>query len=143
MKRALEFAASKIFLVLDQISSSVNLKMKFDGFLYDNYEFVYEILHMTQFNKSEFIDDLLKQSQAGAINKIKLEAARGNDPCIFIGQYYTENVVYRNMFENLLVPPSSHTQTTGGRPQEADGQLSAAGEQSRNANANDPANRET
>jgi len=143
MKRALEFAASKVFVLLDQISSSINLKMKFDGFMYDNYEFVYEILRMTQFNKSEYIEDLLKHSQAGGINKIKLEAARGNDPGMFIGQYYTENVVFRSMLENLIVPPSSHTQTSNGRPPGDESGLSAAGEQSRENNVNDPANRET
>ena len=141
MKRALEFAASKVFVLLDQISNSINLKMKFDGFFYDNYEFVYEILHMTQFNKSEFVDDLLKQSQAGGLVKLKIEAARGNDPCMFIGQHYTENVVFRNILDNLVVPPSSHTQTSSGRPPGDDGNLSEAGEQAREDNTNDPENR--
>jgi hypothetical protein len=142
MKRALENAASKVFVILDQISSAVNLKMKFDGFLYDNYEFVYSILHMNQFNKNEVVDDLLKQSQSGAVNKFALEAARGSDPCTLIGQHYAENVVFREMFDNLMVPPTSHTQSNGGRPKKDEADLTDAGTQSRDDDTNNPENRE-
>jgi hypothetical protein len=141
MKRALENAASKVFVILDQISSAINLKMKYDGYVYDNYEFVYTILHMNQFNKTEMIDDLLKQSQSGAVNKFALEAARGSDPCTLIGQHYTENVVFRDMFDNLTVPPTSHTQSTGGRPQKDETKLTDAGAQSRDDETNNPENR--
>jgi hypothetical protein len=147
MKRSLENAAAKVFIILDQISSAVNLKMKYDGFIYDNYEFVYEILHMNQFNRFEVIDDLLKQSQAGAINKFALEAARGKDPCALIGQHYTENVVFRTMLDDLIVPPSSHTQATttisteGGRPAVDETDLTDAGTQTRDDDENAKENR--
>lgn len=142
MKRALEFAASKVYVILDQISSSINLKMKCDGFIYDYYEFVFRILHMTRFNEIEVQENMLKHSQAGAINKIELEAARGNNPSMLLGQSYTENVVYRSMFENLIVPPSSHTQSSGGRP-ESTGELSESGTQARSNDTNNPDNRAT
>ena len=142
MKRALEYAASKVYVVLDQISSCINLKMKCDGFVYDHYEFVYRILHMTRFNESEVQEDMLKHAQAGAINKIELEAARGNNPSMLLGQAYTENVVYRDMFERLLVPPSSHTTAGGGRPEGDEDSLSESGAQSRADGVNDPANRD-
>ena len=141
MKRALENAASKVFVIFDQISDSVNLKMKYDGYLYDSYEFIYKILHMNKFNESEFIDALLKQTQSGAINKFDLEAARGKDPCMLIGQNYVENVVYRNIFMNLIVPPSSHTQA-GGRPRQNEDNLTDAGTQTREDDTNNPANRD-
>jgi len=134
MKRALEFAASKVYVILDQISSSINLKMKHDGFVHEHYEFVYQMLHMTRFNENDFLENLLKHTQAGAVNKILLEAARGNNPSMLLGQYYTENIVYRSMFEHLLVPPSSHTQSSGGRPTTDEGKLSEAGAQSREDN---------
>lgn len=142
MKRAIEFASSKVFVILDQIASAVNLKMKLDGYYYENYEFVFKLLHITQFNRNDFLDNLLKQSQAGAVNKIEIEAARGNDPSMFIGQHYTENVVFRDMLETLMVPPSSHTQTTGGRPTEDEEDLAESGEQARTNETNDPANRD-
>lgn len=142
MKRALEFAASKVYVILDQISSAINLKMKHDGFIHDHYEFVFQILHMTRFNEIEVLENMLKHTQAGAVNKIALEAARGNNPSMLLGQHYTENVVYRSMFEHLLVPPSSHTQSSGGRPASEEGQLTESGEQSRADNTNDPANRD-
>ena len=141
MRKAIENAMSKMYVLLDQISASVNLKMKLDGFMYNTHEFVYEIFHMTQFNRDDFIDNMLKQSQAGAVNKIALEAARGNDPSRFIGQHYLENVVFRNMFEDLLVPPSSHTQSGRGRPQEDESDLSESGRQARENDTNNPDNR--
>jgi hypothetical protein len=142
MKRSLENAASKVFIILDQIAASVNLKMKYDGFIYDNYEFVYKILHMNQFNRIEVVDDMQKQSQSGAVNKFALEAARGNDPCTLIGQHYTENVVFREMFDNLMVPPSSHTQSLGGRPQKDETKLTDSGIQTRDDDTNAKENRD-
>ena len=141
MKRALEYAASKVYVILDQMSSSINLKMKHDGFVYDNYEFVFKMLHMTRFNEKEVQENMLKHAQAGAVNKIEMEAARGNNPSMLIGQSYTENVIFRNMFDNLLVLPSSHT-TSGGRPELDEGDLTESGEQSRADEANLPENRE-
>ena len=141
MKRALENAASKVFVILDQISDSVNLKMKFDGFVYDNYEFVYRLLHMNKFNESDFIDGLLRQTQSGAINKFDLEAARGKDPCTLIGQSFVENVVYRNIFMNLIVPPTSHTQSSAGRPKQSEDSLTDSGAQARDDDTNNPDNR--
>ena len=143
MKRALEFAASKVYVILDQISSAINLKMKCDGFIYDHYEFVYKILHMTRFNEIEVLENMLKHAQAGAINKIELEAARGNNPSILLGQSYTENIIYRNIFDNLSVLPSSHTQSSGGRPTSEDDSLSEAGRQTREDDTNNPESRVT
>ena len=117
--------------------------MKHDGFIYDHYEFVYKILHMTRFNEAEVLDNLLKHAQAGAVNKIELEAARGNNPSMLLGQSYTENVIYRGMFENLLVPPSSHTLSSGGRPEKSEDELSESGMQSREDEVNEPDSRDT
>ena len=144
MKRALENAGSKVFLLLDQISHSVNLKMKHDGFVYNYYEFVFEILHMNQFNKAEAQDLLLKQSQGGAVNKFKLEGSYGTDPCMLVGQHFLENAAFRRVFDDLVVPPSSHTKAAGdgGRPPMGEADLSPAGEQARRDGTNDPAARD-
>ena len=144
MKRALQFANSKVFVIFDQLSAVINLKMKLDGFTYDHYDFVYRILRMSEFNQTEFQDTLLKHAAAGRVNKMELEAAFGNNPAAFLGQYYTENVVYRNMLQNLLVPPSSHTQSSnneGGRPLANEGDLTESGEQARADDTNNPDNR--
>ena len=143
LKRAIEFASAKVFSLLDQISSVINLKMKYDGYGSGNgYEFQYELLHMTSFNEEEVIERLLKQAQAGAINKFTLEAARGNDPMAVLGQHYLENVLYRDMWESAVLPLSSHTRSSdGGRPRLDDDDLTGAGEQTRTDDTNNPANR--
>ena len=75
------------------------------------------------------------------MNKIEIEAARGNNPSMLLGQSYTENVVYRHLLDNLTVLPSSHT-VAGGRPALDDGELSPEGEQARADETNLPENRE-
>lgn len=146
MKRAIENAASKVFNLYDQISSWVNLKMKLDGYISSGYEFEYELLHMNIFNEIETQDIILKQAQSGAVNKFRLAASYGLSPDAFIGQHYVENIVFRDLFDNLVVPPSTHTQSgnsgDGGRPVIAEDDLSPSGAQTRDNGSNDSANRD-
>jgi hypothetical protein len=149
MTRAIENASSKVFSLLDQISSVINLKMKAEGYWgYNGYDFAFEILHMNEFNKWETQENLLKQAQFGAISKFEIEAARGRSPDMVLGQNYIENVLYRDMWASLISPSSSHTQAasgatgSAGRPTVPDDNLSPAGEQSREG-GNDSANRAT
>ncbi len=147
MKRAIENSSSKVFSLLDQISSVINLKMKAGGFSgYNSYEFIFEILHMNEFNKWETQENLLKQAQFGAISKFEIEAARGRSPNIVLGQHYLENELYKDMWLSAISPSSSHTQagTSGeaGRPAATDDNLSPSGEASRDTGANDSANRD-
>ena len=145
MKRAIENAQSKVFTLMDQISGAINLKMQCDGFFnYRGYDFTYQMLHMNQFNKFETQDALLKQAQFGAVSKFELEAARGRNPAIVLGQHFAENVVFRELFDNLTVPPSSHTrgESEGGRPAIDEDNLSPAGEQTRGHDNNNPSNRD-
>ena len=146
MKRALENASAKVFVILNQISDAINLKMRIDGFNYNSYEFEYKILHMNVFNETDTQDRLLKQAQSGAISKFEIEATRGKSPVAVVGQHYLENVVFRAMFDDLTVPPTSHTQSglddEVGRSAKDVTELSPAGENTQNTGANDPANRD-
>jgi len=144
LKRSIENASSKVFALLDNISASINLKMKYDGYFYNGYEFVFSLLHMNEFNQNEVMEALLKQSQSGGVNKFKVEASRGNTVNDVIAQAHLENNLFRDMFENLVVPPSSHTQTNkGGRPPMQEVDLKPAGEASRTGDTNDPNSRDT
>lgn len=140
MQAALNFIASKVYRLMDQIANGINLKMKLDGYIYDGYEFVYRMYHMTIFNEDKVLERMRKLSLQGEVNKFELAGAQGVNPAMLVGQYYVENVVYKKMFENLIVPPSSHTQPSGdsegGAPLKDIDDLSPEGQATRDNDGN-------
>ena len=156
LKLSITNDSGDIFRIYRMIEDWVKLQMGLRGYLYNNYEFIYKILDMTIFNEKEYVDNQLKLAQYGLPNKQELVASNGVSPSIMIGNSVIENEILVDMFDNWRVLQSSHTQgstgssstsstveNVGGRPQVEDGDLSAAGERTRNDDeANDPANRD-
>ena len=137
-----------LFRIYRMIEDWIALQMHIRGFVYSNYEFVYKILDMTIFNEKDFISNELQMAQNGLPNKSRLASANGMSPAVMIGNSIVENEILKEMFDSWKPVSTSYTQSSSnnngsGRPQSEDGDLSEAGERTRNDdNANDPANRD-
>ena len=80
-------------------------------------------------------------------NKGRLCAVNGLSPSIMLGNSIIENQVLGDIFDSWQPMKTSYTQSTnssneGGRPTKDDGDLSAAGETTRENDTNDPDNRD-
>ena len=153
LKLSITNDSGDIFRIYRMIEDWVKLQMGLRGYLYNNYEFTYKILDMTIFNEKEFIDNELKMAQNGLPNKSKLVSANGMSPTTMIGNSVMENEILGEMFEKWCPlstsytmassssSTSSSTETTGGRPQVEDGEISERGEATRDSDGNLPENR--
>ena len=118
--------------------------MKLRGYIYSNYEFVYNILDMTIFNSDDVKKMELQMSQNGIPNKSRLCASNGLPPAVMLGNSIMENNIFDDVFSNWKVLQTSYTQTSDsevGRPEMSDGDLSDSGEVSRENDSNDKDNR--
>ena len=136
-----------IFRIYRMLENWMCLQMKLRNFIYSNYEFVYRILNTTNFNIEDVKKMELQMAQNGLPNKSRLASANGMSPAVMIGNSIVENDILGDIFANWSVLQTSYTQSNdsneGGRPQSEDGDLSEAGESTRNnEEANDPANRD-
>ena len=149
LKLSITNDSGDIFRIYRMIEDWIDLQMKLRGYNSSpNYEFIYKILDMTIFNEKDFISNELQMAQNGLPNKSRLASANGMSPAVMIGNSIVENEILVGMFDNWRVLKTSYTQSNSdnngsGRPQSEDGDLSEAGERTRNDdNANDPANRD-
>lgn len=153
LKLSITNDSGDIFRIYRMIEDWVKLQMGLRGYLNTNYEFIYRILDMTTFNSDEYVTNQLKLAQNGLPNKQELVASNGISPSVMIGNSVMENEILGEMFEKWTPLSTSYTQsssksstgssteTTIGRPKSEDGDLSAAGEISRENDTNDPNNR--
>lgn len=131
------------------IEDWISLQMHLRGFSYPNYEFIYKILNMTTFNEKDFISNELQMAQNGLPNKARLASANGMSPAVMIGNSIVENEILKDMFDNWFPLQTSYTmssdgsgeETSIGRPQLEEGELSESGEISRENGTNDPERR--
>ena len=133
-----------IFRIYRMIENWVCLQMKLRGYIYSNYEFVYNILDMTIFNSDDVKKMELQMSQNGIPNKSRLCASNGLPPAVMLGNSIMENNIFDDVFSNWKVLQTSYTQTSDsevGRPEMSDGDLSDSGEVSRENDSNDKDNR--
>lgn len=148
LKLSITNDSGDIFRIYRMLEDWVRLQMGLRGYIYSNYDFIYRILDMTIFNEKDFIDNELKMAQNGIPNKSRLASANGMSPAVMIGNSIVENEILKEMFDNWKPVSTSYTQSSSnnngsGRPQSEDGDLSEAGERTRNDdNANDPTNRD-
>lgn len=135
-----------IFRIYRMIENWVSLQMKLRGYIYNSYQFIYRIMDITIFNKSEVVNEELKLAQASVPNKARLCAASGISPTAMIGNAIVEGKVFKDIFDLWTPLKSSYTTSAsdgndGGRPTMDDGDLSASGETTRENDTNDPDNR--
>ena len=90
----------------------------------------------------------MKLAQASIPNKQRLCASTGMSPTAMLGNIMMEQIVFKNVYDLMQPLKSSYVQSgtsssdEGGRPLTDDGNLSQSGEQTREGNTNDPANRD-
>ncbi len=142
LKKSITNDSGDIFRIYRLLENWVSLQMKLRGHLYSNYEFVYKIMDMTTFNADEVKKTELQMAQNGIPNKSRLCAVNGLSPAAMIGNSIIENQILSNIFSNWRPLQTSFTQSSnssdeGGRPMVDDGELSSAGEVSRNNDTND------
>lgn len=132
-----------IFRHYRQIEYWVALQMRLRGLYFRNYGFTYNIFDMTTFNKDEVIGNELSMAQNGLPNKFRLCAANGISPAKVIGNTYVETKLFGDMLSSWCPLQTSYTQSSGeaGRPTEDDADITASGQQTRDSESNDPANR--
>lgn len=128
----------EVFTVLRQIERWVNKKMKSE--VKGTYKFRSKILDITEFNKDEYIERLLKNAQYGMPIKMMLASALGVSPSAVSHMTYLENEVL-GLTENFLPLSSSHTSSgesndEGGRPESDEDDLSDKGEEQRDRDDN-------
>lgn len=110
---------STMFMVLRQLERWVNRRVK--GMAGKKSKVKYKILDMTEYNKDDYIETLLKNAQFGLPVKLELASALGYNPREAIDMINFENNVLK-LHENMIPLQSSHVTTeTGtdpnGRPQ--------------------------
>ena len=138
-----------IFRIYRMIEDWISLQMHLRGFNYPNYEFIYKILNMTTFNEKDFISNELQMAQNGLPNKSRLASANGMSPAVMIGNSIVENEILKDMFDNWFPLQTSYTmssdgsgeESSAGRPQLEEGELSESGETTRENGTNDPERR--
>lgn len=146
LKLSITNDSGDIFRIYRLLENWMSLQMKLRGHIYPNYEFVYKIMDMTIFNADSVKSTELQMAQNGIPNKTRLCAVNGLSPAKMIGNSIIENQVLSDIFSSWCPLQTSFTQSSnsndkGGRPTVDDGDLSAAGEVTRENDTNDPDNR--
>ena len=148
LKLSITNDSADIFRIYRMLENWMSLQMKLRKYIYPSYQFVYKILDITIFNEADVINRELKLAQASAPNKERLCAAIGISPSAMIGNTVHEGKIFKDIFDLWNPLKSSYTTSSsgdksddGGRPTMDDGDLSAAGEVTRENDTNDPDNR--
>ena len=147
LKLSITNDSADIFRIYRMLENWISLQMKLRNYIYSSYQFAYKILDITIFNESDVISRELKLSQASLPNKSRLCAASGLSPTAMLGNSIIEGNIFKNIFDLWNPLKSSYTISAsnnsddGGRPTMDDGDLSAAGEVTRENDTNNPDNR--
>ena len=135
-----------IFRIYRMLENWIDLQQKLRGFIYSSYRFVYKILDMTIFNRSDVVDMELKLAQNGLPNKARLCASSGMSPNAMLGNTVVENL-FGDVFESWKPLATSYTASGteddngAGRDQLDDADLSESGERTRENDTNLKENR--
>lgn len=148
LKLSITNDSGDIFRIYRMLENWISLQMKLRNFIYPSYQFVYRIMDITIFNKSDVVNEELRLAQASLPNKARLCAASGLSPTAMLGNTITEGVIFKDIFDMWIPMKSSYTTSSnstsdndGGRPTMNDDDLSASGEITRENDTNDPDNR--
>ncbi len=147
LKLSITNDSGDIFRIYRMLENWVCLQMKLRNYIYNNYEFIYKILDTTHFNLEDVRKMELQMAQNGLPNKQRLASTNGMPPAVMLGNSIMENSILGDIFADWTVLQTSYTQSSddngAGRPQSEDGDLSEAGENTRNDDdANSPENRD-
>ena len=125
-----------VFALSRQIERNINRLLKMHS---TKNKFKIEFLDVTYYNKEELVNQYLKLAQSSLPTTTMASAASGLAPVDMIGMNFIETQVL-HIHEKLKALSTSYTQSgdEGGAPtvEEREGELSDAGEQSRDNNVN-------
>lgn len=142
---SIEVDASDIYRLLKQVSKLVNFHCKVRGGMYQSYGFSFRYLDITALNQKDKINLALQLSQASTPNKFEMMATTGVNPTRLLGNDFMENSVFE-IGKTWTVLQSSYTtsgdkESEGGAPELDTGDISSAGETTRENDTNNPDNR--
>jgi len=146
LKLSMKVDSSDVYRIYKQVEAWMDLQMKIRGHIYDAYQFVYRILPTTIFDIDDYIDRQLKLSQSSIPNKGMLLAANGINTAKMLGNSFTENIVFKDIFDMWQPLKSSYTQSgdangNGGRPEKDETEIENSTDTQRQNDSNSTENR--
>lgn len=147
LKLSMKVDSSDIYRIYRMIEAWIDLQMKLRGFIYKDYQFVYNILPTTIYDVDDYADRQLKFAQASMVNKGKLAASIGINTAKMLGNTVLENTVLKDIFASWQPMATSYTQSgsgatdEGGRPMMDETEISKTTDTQRNNDSNSTDNR--
>ena len=147
LKLSMKVDSSDIYRIYRMIEAWIDLQMKLRGFIYKDYQFVYNILPTTIYDVDDYADRQLKFAQASMVNKGKLAASVGINTAKMLGNTVLENTVLRDIFASWQPMATSYTQSNsgttdeGGRPMMDETEISPTTDTQRQNDSNSTDNR--
>ena len=146
LKLSMKVDSSDIYRIYRMIEAWIDLQMKLRGFIYKDYQFVYNILPTTIYDVDDYADRQLKFAQASVVNKGKLAASIGINTAKMLGNTVLENTILSDIFASWQPLRSSYTESggsddEGGRPEMDETEISEVTQNTHDNDGNDPDNR--
>ena len=146
LKLSMKVDSSDIYRIYRMIEAWIDLQMKLRGFIYKDYQFVYNILPTTIYDADDYADRQLKFAQASVVNKGKLAASIGINTAKMLGNTVLENTILSDIFASWQPLKSSYTTSNdgsdeGGRPTKSETEISEVTQNTRDNDGNNPDNR--
>ena len=146
LKLSMKVDSSDIYRIYRMIEAWVDLQMKLRGFIYKDYQFVFNILPTTIYDIDDYADRQLKFAQASMVNKGKLAASVGINTAKMLGNTVLENTVLKDIFASWQPLKSSYTSASdslneGGRPMMDETEISPTTDTQRQNDSNSTENR--
>ena len=147
LKLSMKVDSSDIYRIYRMIEAWIDLQMKLRGFIYKDYQFVFNILPTTIYDVDDYADRQLKFAQASMVNKGKLAASIGINTAKMLGNTVLENTVLKDIFASWQPMATSYTQSgsdatdEGGRPMMDETEISKTTDTQRNNDSNSTDNR--
>lgn len=147
LKLSMKVDSSDIYRIYRMIEAWIDLQMKLRGFIYKDYQFVFNILPTTIYDVDDYADRQLKFAQASMVNKGKLAASVGINTAKMLGNTVLENTVLKDIFASWQPMATSYTQSNsgasdeGGRPMMDETEISPTTDAQRQNDSNSTENR--
>ena len=146
LKLSMKVDSSDIYRIYRMIEAWIDLQMKLRGFIYKDYQFVYNVLPTTIYDVDDYADRQLKFAQASVVNKGKLAASIGINTAKMLGNTVLENTILSDIFASWQPLKSSYTSASdslneGGRPTKSETEISEVTQNTHDNDGNDPDNR--
>ena len=146
LKLSMKVDSSDIYRIYRMIEAWVDLQMKLRGFIYKDYQFVFNILPTTIYDIDDYADRQLKFAQASMVNKGKLAASIGINTAKMLGNTVLEKTVLKDIFASWQPLKSSYTSASdslneGGRPMMDETEISPTTDTQRQNDSNSTENR--